>query len=251
MAGEKGSGMEPVIEVRNVKKSFEGKEVLNGVNLTVEKGDAVAIIGSSGSGKSTLIRCIAGLEDIQSGQLFLKGKEIRDKNETVGKIGMVFQSFNLFPHYSVEDNIAKPLITVKKMNPEDARKKARNLLEKVRLSEEASQYPSTLSGGQKQRVAIARALAMDPEILAFDEPTSSLDPELAHEVFSTINELAAEGQTMLIVTHQLNAISHFATRVAFLNDGKIEVEGNCDEVLRRPDNGNLKSFLKMVEFGAI
>ncbi len=251
MAGEKGSGMEPVIEVRNVKKSFEGKEVLDGVNLTVEKGDAVAIIGSSGSGKSTLIRCIAGLEDIQSGQLFLKGKEIRDKNETVGKIGMVFQSFNLFPHYSVEDNIARPLITVKKMNPEDARKKARNLLEKVRLSEEASQYPSTLSGGQKQRVAIARALAMDPEILAFDEPTSSLDPELAHEVFSTINELAAEGQTMLIVTHQLNAISHFATRVAFLNDGKIEVEGNCDEVLRRPDNGNLKSFLKMVEFGAI
>ena len=251
MAGEKGSGMEPVIEVRNVKKSFEGKEVLNGVSLTVEKGDAVAIIGSSGSGKSTLIRCIAGLEDIQSGQLFLKGKEIRDKNETVGKIGMVFQSFNLFPHYSVEDNIARPLITVKKMNPEDARKKARNLLEKVRLSEEASQYPSTLSGGQKQRVAIARALAMDPEILAFDEPTSSLDPELAHEVFSTINELAAEGQTMLIVTHQLNAISHFATRVAFLNDGKIEVEGNCDEVLRRPDNGNLKSFLKMVEFGAI
>ena len=251
MAGEKGSGMEPVIEVRNVKKSFEGKEVLNGVNLTVEKGDAVAIIGSSGSGKSTLIRCIAGLEDIQSGQLFLKGKEIRDKNETVGKIGMVFQSFNLFPHYSVEDNIARPLITVKKMNPEDARKKARNLLEKVRLSEEASQYPSTLSGGQKQRVAIARALAMDPEILAFDEPTSSLDPELAHEVFSTISELAAEGQTMLIVTHQLNAISHFATRVAFLNDGRIEVEGNCDEVLRRPDNGNLKSFLKMVEFGAI
>ena len=251
MAGEKGSGMEPVIEVRNVKKSFEGKEVLNGVNLTVEKGDAVAIIGSSGSGKSTLIRCIAGLEDIQSGQLFLKGKEIRDKNETVGKIGMVFQSFNLFPHYSVEDNIAKPLITVKKMNPADAKKKAGELLEKVRLSKEASQYPSTLSGGQKQRVAIARALAMDPEILAFDEPTSSLDPELAHEVFSTISELAAEGQTMLIVTHQLNAISHFATRVAFLNDGRIEVEGNCDEVLRRPDNGNLKSFLKMVEFGAI
>lgn len=251
MAGKKGSDMEQVIEVRNLKKSYDGKDVLNGVNLTVEKGDVVAIIGSSGSGKSTLIRCIAGLENFQSGKLFLNGKEVHNVNETVGKIGMVFQSFNLFPHYSVEENITKPLVTVKKMNPKEAGEKAQKLLKKVRLSDEADQYPSTLSGGQKQRVAIARALALDPEIMAFDEPTSSLDPELAHEVFRTINELASDGQTMLIVTHQINAISHFATRVAFLNDGKIEVEGTCDEVLNRSDNENLKSFLKMVEFGAI
>ena len=240
--------METVIEVKKMMKSFQDKKVLKGVDLKVNKGDVVAIVGASGSGKSTLIRCIAGLEDTQSGELVLKGKKINNRNEAVGTIGMVFQNFNLFPHYTVEENIVKPLMTVKKMKADEAKEKAKKLLEKVKLSDAADQYPDTLSGGQKQRVAIARSLAMDPEILAFDEPTSSLDPELAHEVFRTIKELAQEGQTMLIVTHQLNAIKHFATRVAFLYDGKIEVEGNCKEVFEKGENKNLKAFLKMVEF---
>lgn len=241
--------MATVIEVQNLKKSFGNKQVLQGVDLKVNQGDVIAIIGASGSGKSTLIRCIAGLESIQSGKLILKGKTIEDRNETIGTIGMVFQSFNLFSHYTVEENITKPLMTVKKLKLAEAKKKAQELLEKVKLSEAAAQYPSTLSGGQKQRVAIARSLAMGPEILAFDEPTSSLDPELSHEVFQTIKELAQEGQTMLIVTHQLNAVSHFATKVAFLNNGKIEVEGNCEEVFHKSGNPNLNSFLRMVEFG--
>lgn len=241
--------MATVVEVKNLYKSYNKKQVLKGIDLNVNKGDVVAIVGSSGSGKSTLIRCIAGLEDYQSGELFLNDKKIMNPSDTVGTIGMVFQSFNLFPHYTVLDNIIKPLVTIKKMLSRDAKEKAEDLLKKVKLSEAASQYPSTLSGGQKQRVAIARALAMDPEILAFDEPTSSLDPELAHEVFQTINDLAEEGQTMLIVTHQLNAVSHFATRVAFLYDGIIEVDGSCNEVFHESKNEKLKDFLKMVEFG--
>ncbi len=240
--------MAAIIQVKGLKKSFGGKEVLKGIDLNIEKGDVVAIVGSSGSGKSTLIGCIAGLEEFQSGELFLKEKRITNKNDTVGIIGMVFQSFNLFPHYTVEENIMKPLMTIKAMSYKEAKQKAEKLLRKVKLSEAALQYPSTLSGGQKQRVAIARALAMDPEILAFDEPTSSLDPELAHEVFQTINDLAQEGQTMLIVTHQLNAVSHFATRVAFLHEGKIEADGSCDEVFHKSDNENVREFLKMVEF---
>ncbi|PWJ50495.1 amino acid ABC transporter ATP-binding protein [Faecalicatena contorta] len=241
--------MAAVIQVKDLVKSFDSKEVLRGVNLSVNKGDVVAIVGSSGSGKSTLIRCIAGLEDYQSGELFIKDKKIVNKHEVVGTIGMVFQNFNLFPHYTVEENIIKPLMITKKLDRNDAQQKAHDLLKKVRLEEAACQYPLTLSGGQKQRVAIARALAMDPEILAFDEPTSSLDPELAHEVFQTINELAQEGQTMLIVTHQLNAISHFATRVAFLYNGVIEVQGSCDEIFHHSKNENVTEFLKMVEFG--
>ena len=161
---------------------------------------------------------------------------------------MVFQNYNLFPHYTVLDNITKPLQVVMKYSVTDAEKKAKILLERVRLIDYKNQYPSTLSGGQKQRLAIARTLAMDPKIVIFDEPTSSLDPELAHEVFSTINELALEGQTMLIVTHQINAISHFATRVLFLNNGIIEEDGTCDEIFCNTANENLSSFLKMVEF---
>lgn len=243
--------MAALIEMKDVKKSFGGNMVLNGINLEVEKGDIVAIIGSSGSGKSTMVRCLAGLEEIQSGKIFLKGEEITDRNSVVNSIGMVFQNFNLFPHYTVEENIIKPLRTVKRMDVKEAKKKAEKLLDKVRLSEAAGQYPSTMSGGQKQRLAIARALAMNPEILVFDEPTSSLDPELAHEVFRTIKDLAAEGQTMLIVTHQINAISHFATRVAFLDSGIIEAEGACSDIFRNSDNQKLRQFLAMVEFNTL
>lgn len=243
--------MAALIEMREVKKSFGNHEVLQGINLEVNKGDIVAIIGASGSGKSTMIRCLAGLEDIQSGEIVLKGQKVTDRNSVVSSIGMVFQSFNLFPHYTVEENIIKPLCTVKKMDRKDAEKKAGELLKKVRLLETAKQYPSTMSGGQKQRLAIARALAMNPEILVFDEPTSSLDPELAHEVFSTIKELAAEGQTMLIVTHQINAVSHFATRVAFLDSGIIEVDGICRDFFGNPGNQKLSQFLEMVEFNTL
>lgn len=234
--------MAALIEMRDVKKSFGENVVLNGINLEVEKGDIVAIIGSSGSGKSTMVRCLAGLEDIQSGKIFLKGEEIVDRNRVVDSIGMVFQSFNLFPHYTVEENIIKPLRTVKKMDKNAAKEKSQELLKKVRLSEAA---------GQKQRLAIARALAMNPEILVFDEPTSSLDPELAHEVFRTIKDLATEGQTMLIVTHQIHAVRHFATRVAFLDSGIIEADGTCSEIFENPDNQKLKQFLAMVEFNTL
>ena len=240
--------MASLIEIHDIHKSFGEKEVLKGVSFNVDKGEIVGIIGASGSGKSTLIRCIAGLETIQSGEIVLKGKKITNPNDVVGTIGMVFQSFNLFPHYTVRENITKPLQTVKKMSEKDARQKAAGLLEKVRLTENEEQYPATLSGGQKQRLAIARALAMDPEILVFDEPTSSLDPELAHEVFQTINDLAAVGQTMLIVTHQINAISHFTTRVAFLKDGIIEVDDTPDVVFGKSENKHLREFLRMVEF---
>lgn len=240
--------MASLIEIKNIQKSFGNNRVLRGVSLNVEKGEIIGIIGASGSGKSTLIRCISGLEEIEAGEIILKGKKVTATADIVGTIGMVFQSFNLFPHYNVVENITKPLQIVKRMSDEEALAKAEGLLSKVRLTDNRDQYPSTLSGGQKQRLAIARALAMDPEILVFDEPTSSLDPELAHEVFQTINDLAREGQTMLIVTHQINAISHFATRIAFLKDGVIEVDDVPEKVFNDPENENLRNFLKMVEF---
>lgn len=240
--------MAALINVNGLKKSFAEKNVLNGIDLSVCKGEVVAIVGSSGTGKSTLVRCIAGLEEPSSGDIQIDGKDITSFKRSGGSIGMVFQGFNLFPHYTVKENITKPLHTIKNMDLAVADKKAELLLKKVKQSEQGNQYPLTLSGGQKQRLAIARALAMDPQIMIFDEPTSSLDPELAHEVFQTISELAKEGQTMLIVTHQINAISHFATRVCFLNQGLIEVDGPCKEVFEHPKNENLQEFLKMVEF---
>lgn len=240
--------MAGVIEIRDIYKSFGSKEVLKGVNLKVDTGEIIGIIGASGSGKSTMVRCITGLEKTQSGEVFLKGEKVTDFSRVTGTIGMVFQNFNLFPHYTARENITKPLLTVKNTNQKEADLRADELLKKVHLTEAGDQYPSTLSGGQKQRLAIARALAMNPEILIFDEPTSSLDPELAHEVFQTINDLAEEGQTMLIVTHQLNAISHFATRIAFLKDGIIEVDDTPENVFNNPQNESLKNFLSMVEF---
>ena len=240
--------MANLIELENIHKSYGGLEVLKGINLKVNKGEIIGIIGASGSGKSTLIRCIACLETVQHGEVRIKGERVNTYRDIVGKIGMVFQNFNLFPHYNALDNISKPLQTVKRLSKAEADKIAREGLERVRLSHAGEQYPGTLSGGQKQRLAIARAMAMNPEILVFDEPTSSLDPELAHEVFQTINDLAQEGQTMLIVTHQLNAISHFATRIAFLHEGIIEVDDSAENVFGNPQNQHLQSFLKMVEF---
>ena len=237
-----------LIDINGLRKSYNEKAVLKGINLTVNRGEVIAIIGASGSGKSTLVRCIANLEPYQNGSINICGKKNSDYKSLSGILGMVFQNYNLFPHYTVLENITRPLQVVMKYSVTDAEKRAKKLLERVRLIDYINQYPSTLSGGQKQRLAIARALAMDPKIVIFDEPTSSLDPELAHEVFSTINELALEGQTMLIVTHQINAIRHFATRVLFLNNGIIEEDGTCDEIFCNTANENLSSLLKIVEF---
>lgn len=240
--------MAELIKVNNISKSFGDNTVLKNLDLTIFKGEVIAIIGSSGSGKSTLVRCMAGLENTENGEILLKDKIIQNVKSTNGLIGMVFQNFNLFPHYTVLENLTKPYQTVKKMNSKDAKEKAMNLLKKVHLQDKFNQYPSTLSGGQKQRVAIARALSMDPEIIIFDEPTSSLDPELAHEVFETISTLAHEGQTMVIVTHQINAIRHFATRVLFLNKGQIEEEGTPKYIFEECTNPKLKKFLQIVDY---
>lgn len=240
--------MAELIKVNNISKSFGDNTVLKNLDLTIFKGEVIAIIGSSGSGKSTLVRCMAGLENTENGEILLKDKIIQNVKGTKGLIGMVFQNFNLFPHYTVLENLTKPCQTVKKMNSKDAKEKAMNLLKKVHLQDKFNQYPSTLSGGQKQRVAIARALSMDPEIIIFDEPTSSLDPELAHEVFETISTLAHEGQTMVIVTHQINAIRHFATRVLFLNKGQIEEEGPPKYIFEECTNPKLKKFLQIVDY---
>ena len=240
--------MVQLINVENISKTFGDKVVLNDLSLTIDKKEVVTLIGSSGCGKSTLVRCIAGLESIQKGKITIDNTEVKNVKSVAGKIGMVFQNFNLFPHYTVLDNVSKPLQTIKKMKKSEADELGRELLKKVHLEDQASQYPSTLSGGQKQRVAIARALAMNPEIMIFDEPTSSLDPELAHEVFETIRDLAEEGQTMIIVTHQINAIKNLATRVVFLSHGKIAAQGDVETMFGKSDNEELNKFLKMVDF---
>ena len=240
--------MGELIRVEDLSKQYGDHRVLDHLNLSVSTAEVVAIIGASGAGKSTLARCIAGLEPADSGEIRLGGQKILSTRDTGGKLGMVFQNFNLFPHYRVLENVARPLMTVRKMSRVAAEEKAVRMLEKVRLADQCRQYPNTLSGGQKQRVAIARALAMEPEILIFDEPTSSLDPQLAREVFETVRDLAREGQTMLIVTHQINAVRHFASRILFLSSGKIEVDGTPDEVFGQCADPVLRDFLRQVEF---
>ena len=240
--------MGSVIKVTCLEKSYGSLPVLQKLSLEVHKGEVVALIGSSGSGKSTLLRCMAGLEEIQNGDITINGRSLKTLQKGYYGIGMVFQSFNLFPHYTVGNNIMKPCMTIRKMPKELAYEKAMALLEKVHLVDKFHEYPNNLSGGQKQRVAIARALAMEPEIMLFDEPTSSLDPELAHEVFATIKDLAKEGMTMIIVTHQIEAIKHFATRIIFLHNGKIEADGTPHYILQECPNPNLQAFLRRVEF---
>ncbi len=237
-----------IIEVNDLSKSYVGIPVLKLLNMKIDTGEVVAIIGASGSGKSTLVRCIAGLEKINSGEILLNGKRVNGTTSTNGKIGMVFQNFNLFPHYKVGQNVSMPLKTILKYNKSDADEKSKLLLDKVHMLDKYEQYPNNLSGGQQQRVAIARALAMEPEIMIFDEPTSSLDPGISHEVFETISDLAKEGQTMLIVTHQINAVRRFATRILFLNNEKIEADGTPDYIFNQSSNENLRHFLKQVYF---
>jgi polar amino acid transport system ATP-binding protein len=257
---------EPILQVQGLHKRFGALDVLRGIDLAVAPGERIAIIGGSGSGKSTLLRCLNFMEMPSEGAITLDGKRIgkakpgKGGGETVAyseselckvreRLGMVFQQFNLFPHMSVLDNVMEGLVTVKGMSRSEARARAETELAKVGLSEKHDVFPVRLSGGQQQRVAIARALAMEPEILLFDEPTSSLDPELVGEVLRVIRALADEGRTMLLVTHELGFAYHFATRVIFLADGVFHEVGTPDEVLKHPRRERTQAFLaRFTEF---
>lgn len=247
------------IEMKDIRKDFGKLTILHGVNMNLEKGEVLSIIGPSGAGKSTLLRCLIHLETIQGGSIRVDGDTLaEEKNGTVvyadekkqkeilGKMGMVFQSFNLFPHMTVIDNVMAAPIYVKGMKKEEILPVAEDLLNKVGLLNKEDVYPGSLSGGQKQRVAIARALAMNPEIMLFDEPTSALDPELTGEVLKTIQQLADENMTMAIVTHEMAFAKSVSDRVLFMVDGRVEEEGTGEEVFDHPQNERTKAFLKSI-----
>ena len=239
-----------MIRVNNLHKSFEKNEVLKGINEHIEKGEVVVVIGPSGSGKSTFLRCLNLLEVPTSGEIIFEGKNITDKKVDINKIrekmGMVFQQFNLFPHKTVLDNLTIAPIKVKGVSKADAEKKAKELLDRVGLLNKADAYPSSLSGGQKQRIAIARALAMDPDVMLFDEPTSALDPEMVGEVLNVMKELAKEGMTMVVVTHEMGFAREVGDKVLFLEDGIIMEQGTPDEIFNHPKTERLQNFLAKV-----
>ena len=236
--------MESKISVKGLKK------VLKGMDVEIREGEVVCLIGPSGSGKSTFLRCLNRLEDITDGTVVVDGYQISDKSIDINKvrenIGMVFQHFNLFPHLSVLENITMAPVELKKMSKDEADKKAKELLKTVGLEEKADVYPAQLSGGQKQRVAIARALAMNPDIMLFDEPTSALDPEMVGEVLEVMKRLAAEGMTMVVVTHEMGFAKEVAHRVIFMDDGVIVEEGKPKEVFGNPQNSRTIDFLNKV-----
>ena len=237
----------PRLKVVNLKKNYDTKVVLDGVDLEVFPGQIVAVIGSSGSGKSTVLRCVNLLEDILDGQIFLEGVEISepdvDQDKVREQIGLVFQSFNLFGHLSILENITLALIYVKKMPKEEARKKALNWLERIGLADKANSYPDKLSGGQQQRTAIVRAIAMEPKVLLLDEVTSALDPELVGEVLSLIKDLKASGTTILMATHELSFAREVADWVIFLERGKILEQGEAKDFFDNPKEPRTKEFL--------
>lgn len=239
-----------IISVKGLKKNFAKIEVLKGIDFHVEQSEVLCLIGPSGSGKSTLLRCLNRLEEIDEGNIMINGKDLYDKklnsNKLREKLGMVFQSFNLFPHLSVIDNIILAPLTLKKCNKKTAEEKALKLLEKVGLADKAYVYPEKLSGGQKQRVAIARALAMEPEIMLFDEPTSALDPEMVGEVLQVMKDLAREGMTMVVVTHEMGFAREVADRVIFMDDGYIVEEGLPQEIFSAPKSERTRDFLSKV-----
>lgn len=239
-----------MLEIKNLYKSFGRDEILKGINLSVEEGEVVVIIGPSGSGKSTLLRCINFLEKKQKGVININGVQIENKECTINKIrqnvGMVFQHFNLFPHKTVLENIIEGPVQVKGEKKQIAISQALELLEKVGLSEKKDAYPSMLSGGQKQRVAIARTLAMKPQMILFDEPTSALDPELVGEVLNVMKELALEGMTMIIVSHEMGFAREVSDRVIFMDDGKILEEGTPDSIFTNPQNERTQTFLSKI-----
>lgn len=239
-----------MIKIENLHKRFGKLEVLNGIDINVEKGEIIAIIGPSGSGKSTFLRCINRLEEPSEGKIFIDGENILSKETNINKIrekvGMVFQHFNLFPHKNVIKNITLAPIKIKNYSLELAEKKADKLLSKVGLLDKKYAFPNQLSGGQKQRIAIARALAMEPEVMLFDEPTSALDPEMIKEVLDVMIELAREGMTMLIVTHEMRFAKNVATRILFMNDGKILEDEKPEEFFNNPKHSRTKEFLYKV-----
>lgn len=239
-----------MLEVKELRKSFGQKQVLKGIHLTVNKGDIVGIIGPSGCGKSTLLKCINLLEKPDSGHVIFEGDDLVD-NENLEiirrKIGMVFQQFNLFENMTVLDNIILAPTLLKIMSKEEAKKEALQLLAKIDLKEKANNYPEELSGGQKQRVAIIRALMMKCDIILFDEPTSALDPEMIGEVTNLMRELAKEGMTMVIVSHEINFIKNFCTKVCFMDEGNILEEGTSEEIFSHPKNQKLIHFLSKIK----
>ena len=238
------------IHVSNLKKNFHKLEVLNGVSVDICEGEVVVVIGPSGSGKSTFLRCLNRLEESTAGEIIVDGYEISNPKININKvrenIGMVFQQFNLFSNMTVKQNIMLAPTELKKMTKEDAEKRAMELLERVGLADKADVYPHQLSGGQKQRVAIARALAMNPDIMLFDEPTSALDPEMVGEVLQVMKELAADGMTMVVVTHEMGFAREVADRVLFMSDGIIVEEGTPEQIFANPQEERTQEFLKCV-----
>lgn len=247
------------IKATNIWKKFNNLEVLKGIDLEVNEGEVVAVIGPSGGGKSTLLRCLNKLETIDKGSITIDGEELcretsggteyvknNDVRRIACKMGMVFQQFNLFPHMTVLENLIEAPVNVQKRDKAEVIKEAEVLLAKVGLSEKRDVYPRKLSGGQQQRVAIARALAMKPAIMLFDEPTSSLDPELTGEVLCTMRELADEKMTMVVVTHEMGFAREVATKVVFMADGHVQEQGSPEEIFVNPKNERLKSFLKVI-----
>ena len=241
-----------IIETHDLKKHYKGSSIkaLDGVSLQVRKGEVVVIVGPSGSGKSTFLRSLNLLEMPTGGSIIFDGVDITDKHVNINrhrqKMGMVFQHFNLFPHMTVLKNLTSAPIKLLKLSKEEAEKKAMQLLARVGLADRAESYPSTLSGGQKQRIAIARALAMSPEVMLFDEPTSALDPEMVGEVLDLMKELAAEGMTLVVVTHEMGFAREVADRVIFMSDGVIGEEAPPEEFFSNPKNPRLQQFLEKV-----
>ena len=251
---------EPMVRAESVRKSFGRLEVLKGIDLRVERGQVTVLLGPSGSGKSTFLRCINHLEKIDGGRIYVDGQlvgyrqsgeriyELREREIAAqrARVGMVFQRFNLFPHLTVLQNVTEAPVIVRNTPKDQARTRALDLLDRVGLADKAASYPAQLSGGQQQRVAIARALAMDPKLLLFDEPTSALDPELVGEVLDAIKALAADGMTMIVVTHEMGFAREAADQVVFLDGGVVVEQGRPDEVLSSPKQARTKAFLSKV-----
>lgn len=239
-----------MIKIEKLCKNYDKLEVLKGIDAQVNKGDIIAIIGPSGSGKSTFLRCINKLEEPTGGHIYIKNQDIMSDNTDINlirqKVGMVFQHFNLFPHKTVMENLTLAPMKLKNLSQEEAEKKALILLEKVGLKDKASAYPNQLSGGQKQRIAIARALAMEPEVMLFDEPTSALDPEMIKEVLDVMRELAQEGMTMLIVTHEMGFAKNVANRIFFMDRGTILEDTTPTELFSNPKHERTQEFLNKV-----
>ena len=239
-----------IVEVKNLKKQYGDNVILKNINLHIDRGEVVSLIGPSGSGKSTILRCIADFESITSGEILIEGNNLTDKNvdkkikkEMLLKTGMVFQTFNLFPHMSVRNNIVRTLKLVKNMNTEKAESIVKEMLSLVGLSDKINNYPNELSGGQKQRVAIARALALKPDIMLFDEPTSALDPELVKEVLDIIRKLKSQKITMLIVSHEMNFVREISDRVIIMEKGEILETGTPKQIFENPSSQRVREFL--------